>query len=193
MWNGRSGLGRGCVLAVWLTAALPESHLQAALFFVQPAGGAKSLSTTESAQGRPTAPTAKVNPWQKDRMDFKGREGVADAVSPIPSPTQSELIESLRSVPSKMEDRAFLGSHTLEPKRRSEFATELSSMGIVASCPKDASLVPSTMSREIFEEYFRTHYLRTSRKISRASLVRSVEYKGGASKVVEKGRSRGLR
>jgi hypothetical protein len=125
-------------------------------------------------------------------MDFEGREGVADSVSPIPSPSQSELIESLRSVPSMMEDRAFLGSHTLEPKRRSEFATELSSMGIVTSCPRDASVVPSTTSREIFEEYFRTHYLRTSRKISRASLVKGVE-DNGASTVVEKGRSRSLR
>jgi hypothetical protein len=111
-------------------------------------------------------------------------------IAPLPTLDRPELLESYRYPPSTIDDQLPLGSHKLQPQRRFELATELSTTGVVASCPRDTSMVPAAMSREIFEEYFRNNYLRFSRKVVRPSLVRSVER---PPKVSKTGRSRGFR
>jgi hypothetical protein len=188
MWNGRAGLG--CVLSVWLFAAAPSSRLQAALFFVPHVGGAKDSATTPAVQGKSADPSVRGNRWQWDQTKFEGNEGVSDFIAPLPTLNHPELLKSYRSPPSTMDDQLPLGSHKLQSQRRSELATELSTTGVVASCPRGTSMVPAAMSREIFEEYFRNNYLRFSRKVVRPSLVRSVER---GSSVSETGRSRGFR
>jgi len=190
MWNGRSGFG--CVLSVWLIIAATTSQLQAALFFIPTAGAARNFSTTDAAEDRSENPTAKVNHSLRDRMMIAGNGSVAEWVAPLSLPSHSELINSLYPEPSMIEDSGFLHSPTPEKKSRPDLATELCSTGIVASVPKDSSATLATMSRNMFEEFFQRYYLRTSRKIVRASLARSVEYKE-VTAFHKKTRTRGMR
>jgi hypothetical protein len=145
---------------------------------------------TDAPEDKPADSSAKADRWQSNWMESKGNEGVAELLAPLPTLNDPELLKSLRSRPSTVDDGSFLVSDNLEFKRRSDLVTQLSSTAVLASSPRDASMVTLTMSRDIFEKYFRRNYLRTNREFLKGSLARSV---AGAPKTGERRRARGLR
>lgn len=161
-----------CVLSFWLITAATTSRLHAAVFFVQSVNAKKDLSPSAAAEKRLIVSPADANPWQGDRTKTQASAGVSDVVVSLPSLDRPDLLRNLSSPPATVDNDSSFGSQTLEPKRKSEHVSALSSLGIVASGLEDSPMVTLAMSNEIFERFFRRSYLRPDRDTLRSVLKR---------------------